>query len=159
MAAGGFFIALGSGEKDSEKFLQSLRDHAPSRVGVYIGYNEKLAHLIEAGADMFLMPSKFEPCGLNQMYSLRYGTVPIVRAVGGLDDTVQNWDTVSQTGNGFKFDEYRADKLLEKIYEARFAYADKDAWRQIQRNGMAVDNSWENAARNYVELYQWTLGR
>jgi len=157
LAAGGFFIALGSGEKGSEQFLQALRDHAPSRVGVYVGYNESLAHLIEAGADMFLMPSKFEPCGLNQMYSLRYGTVPIVRAVGGLDDTVENWDAVSQTGNGFTFRRFRADRLLEKIYEARFAYEDKTAWAKIQRNGMAVDNSWENAARNYVELYKWTL--
>ena len=156
LASGGFFVALGSGEEDSERFLQALRDHAPSRVGVYIGYNESLAHLIEAGADMFLMPSKFEPCGLNQMYSLRYGTVPIVRAVGGLDDTVQNWDAVSGTGNGFKFGDFSADKLLEKIYEARFAYADKDAWAKIQRNGMAVDNSWKNAARKYVELYNWT---
>jgi starch synthase len=158
LAGGGFFIALGSGEKDSEAFLQALRDYAPSRVGVYIGYNESLAHLIEAGADMFLMPSKFEPCGLNQMYSLRYGTVPIVRAVGGLDDTVQNWDAVSQTGNGFKFGPFSSDKLLEKIYEARFAYEDKKTWAKIQQNGMAVDNSWENAARNYFELYKWTLG-
>ena len=157
LAAEAFFIALGSGEADSERFLQALRDHAPSRVGVYIGYNEKLAHLIEAGADMFLMPSKFEPCGLNQMYSLRYGTVPIVRAVGGLDDTVENWDTVSGTGNGFKFEGYSADQFLEKIYEARFAYADKPSWLKIQGNGMSVDNSWENAARKYVELYQWTL--
>ena len=157
LAAGGFFIALGSGEKESESFLQALRDYAPSRVGVYIGYNEKLAHLIEAGADMFLMPSKFEPCGLNQMYSLRYGTVPIVRAVGGLDDTVENWDAVSGTGNGFKFGPFRSDKLLEKIYEAHFAYADKEGWAKIQRNGMAVDNSWENAAHNYVELYRRTL--
>jgi starch synthase len=159
LAADGFFVALGSGEKESELFLQALRDYAPSRVGVYIGYNERLAHLIEAGADMFLMPSKFEPCGLNQMYSLRYGTVPIVRAVGGLDDTVENWDAVNRQGNGFKFKQFRADKLLEKIYEARFAYEDKPTWQQIQRNGMAVDNSWENAARNYVELYQWTMGR
>ncbi|CAN5221165.1 glycogen synthase GlgA [soil metagenome] len=159
LAAGGFFIALGSGEKESELFLQALRDYTPSRVGVYIGYNERLAHLIEAGADMFLMPSKFEPCGLNQMYSLRYGTVPIVRAVGGLDDTVENWDAVNRQGNGFKFQQFRADKLLEKIYEARFAFEDKSTWRQIQQNGMAVDNSWENAARNYVELYQWTMGR
>ena len=157
LASGGFFIALGSGESESERFLQALRDYAPARVGVYIGYNERLAHVIEAGADMFLMPSKFEPCGLNQMYSLRYGTVPIVRATGGLDDTVENWDAVSQNGNGFKFKEFRSDKLLEKIYEARFAYEDKKAWAQIQRNGMTVDNSWENAARNYVELYQWTL--
>ena len=156
LATGAFFIALGSGEKDSERFLQELRDHAPSRVGIYIGYDEQLAHLIEAGADMFLMPSRFEPCGLNQMYSLRYGTVPIVRAVGGLDDTVQNWDAVSQTGNGFKFSEFRAEKLLEKIYEARFAFADKEGWAKIQRNGMAVDNSWENAAANYVDLYNWT---
>ncbi|MEJ7624214.1 MAG: glycogen/starch synthase [Pyrinomonadaceae bacterium] len=157
LASGCYFIALGSGEKDSETFLQALRDHSPSRVGVYIGYNEKLAHWIEAGADMFLMPSKFEPCGLNQMYSLRYGTVPIVRAVGGLDDTVENWNAVSGTGNGFKFNDYRADKLLEKIYEAKFAYADKEAWKRLQRNGMAIDNSWENAANKYVELYQWTL--
>ena len=159
LSAGGFFIALGSGEKDSEKFLQALRDYAPSRVGVYVGYNESLAHLIEAGADMFLMPSKFEPCGLNQMYSLRYGTVPIVRAVGGLDDTVQNWDAVSQTGNGFKFGPFSSDKLLEKIYEARFAYEDKETWAKIQQNGMLVDNSWENAARNYVELYSWTVSQ
>jgi starch synthase len=159
LASGGYFIALGSGERDSEQFLQALRDYAPSRVGVYIGYNEKLAHLIEAGADIFLMPSKFEPCGLNQMYSLRYGTVPIVRAVGGLDDTVQDWDAVSGTGNGFKFGPFRADKMLEKIYEARFAYADKSTWAHIQRNGMMIDNSWENAARHYVELYEWTLRR
>ncbi len=157
LAAGGFFIALGSGERDSEQFLQALRDRVPSRVGVYIGYNESLAHLIEAGADMFLMPSKFEPCGLNQMYSLRYGTVPIVRATGGLDDTVDNWDAVNETGNGFKFTEYRADRLLEKIYEARFAYEDRESWAKIQQNGMSIDNSWENAARNYVELYEWTI--
>ena len=157
LASGGFYIALGSGERDAEQFLQALRDYAPSRVGVYIGYNETLAHLIEAGADIFLMPSKFEPCGLNQMYSLRYGTVPIVRAVGGLDDTVQNWDVVTGMGNGFKFGPYRADKMLEKIYEARFAYADKESWAKIQRNGMTVDNSWENAARNYVDLYDMTL--
>jgi len=105
---------------------------------------------------MFMMPSKFEPCGLNQMYSLRYGTIPIVRATGGLDDTVQNWDAATGTGNGFKFGQYRADRFLEKIYEALFAYADKDTWTKIQRNGMAVDNSWENAARKYVELYEWT---
>lgn len=159
LAAGGFFIALGSGEKDSENFLQALRDHAPSRVGCYIGYNESLAHLIEAGSDMFLMPSKFEPCGLNQMYSLRYGTVPIVRAVGGLDDTVENWNAVSGRGNGFKFGPYQSDKLLEKIYEARFAYEDKESWARIQRNGMAIDNSWENAARNYCELYEMTIRR
>jgi starch synthase len=156
LAAGTYIISLGSGEKQYENFWQRLRDHAPSQVGIYRGYSEPLAHKIEAGADIFMMPSKFEPCGLNQMYSLRYGTVPIVRAVGGLDDTVQNFDAVAKTGNGFKFGPYSSDKFLERIYEALFAYADHKTWRQIQRNGMAEDNSWENAARKYVELYEWT---
>lgn len=157
LATGAYIVSLGSGEKQYENFWQTLRDYAPHQVGIYRGYSEPLAHLIEAGADMFMMPSKFEPCGLNQMYSLRYGTVPIVRAVGGLDDTVQNWDAVSQTGNGFKFGPYSPDAFLEKIYEALFAYGDKDVWQTIQHNGMSVDNSWENAARKYVELYRWTL--
>jgi starch synthase len=155
--AGAYIISLGSGQKSYEEFWQSLRDYAPRQVGVYRGYDESLAHRIEAGADMFMMPSKFEPCGLNQMYSLRYGTVPIVRAVGGLDDTVENWDAVNQTGNGFKFAPYRADRFLEKIYEALYAYGDLATWRKIQRNGMQADNSWENAACKYVDLYKWTL--
>lgn len=157
IASGAYFVALGSGEKKYEDFLQWLRDRAPRQVGIYKGYNESLAHVIEAGADVFLMPSRFEPCGLNQMYSLRYGTVPIVRAVGGLDDTVENFDLVNGTGNGFKFNEFRADKFLEKIYESLFAYADGDAWRKLQWNGMNEDNSWENAARKYVQLYQMTM--
>jgi starch synthase len=90
------------------------------------------------------------------MYSLRYGTIPIVRAVGGLDDTVENFDRVNGTGNGFKFDEFRADKFLEKIYEALFAYYETETWRKLQWNGMTVDNSWKNAARKYVALYQMT---
>ncbi len=157
LATGAYIISLGSGEKRYEDFWQSLQNYAPRQVGIYRGYNESLAHKIEAGADIFLMPSKFEPCGLNQMYSLRYGTIPIVRAVGGLDDTVENFDAVSGSGNGFKFGPFRADRFLEKTYEAIFAYADRDAWRQMQRNGMAQDNSWENAARKYVQLYQMTL--
>ncbi len=159
LETGAYIISLGSGEKRYEDFWQSLRNYAPQQVGIYRGYSEPLAHKIEAGADMFMMPSKFEPCGLNQMYSLRYGTVPIVRAVGGLDDTVQNFDAVNGTGNGFKFGPYSADKFLERIYEALFDYADPQTWRKIQRNGMAVDNSWENAARKYVELYDWTRSR
>ena len=156
LATGAYFIALGSGASEYEDFLQRLQNYAPQQVGIYKGYNESLAHLIEAGADLFLMPSRFEPCGLNQMYSLRYGTIPIVRAVGGLDDTVENFDKVNGTGNGFKFDEFRADTFLEKIYEALFTYYDADAWRKLQWNGMNVDNSWENAARKYVQLYQMT---
>lgn len=154
LATGAYFVALGSGDKSYENFLQRLRDVAPNQVGVYKGYNESLAHLIEAGADMFLMPSKFEPCGLNQMYSLKYGTIPIVHAVGGLDDTVHNFDAVNGTGNGFKFNEFRADRFLEKIYESIFAYYDKDSWRRLQWNGMTEDHSWQNAARKYVGLYQ-----
>lgn len=157
LATGAYIVALGSGESSYENFLQWLRDAAPQQVGVYKGYNESLAHLIEAGADLFLMPSRFEPCGLNQMYSLRYGTVPIVRAVGGLEDTVQDFDRIRGIGTGFKFREFRADKFLEKIYEALFTYAEPDAWRKLQWNGMTTDNSWENAARNYVQLYQMTI--
>jgi starch synthase len=158
LANGAYLVALGAGEGKHEDFLQYLRNAAPQQVGIYKGYNENLAHQIEAGADIFLMPSRFEPCGLNQMYSLRYGTVPIVRAVGGLDDTVENFDLVAESGNGFKFSEFRADKFLEKIYEAMFAYAEPETWRKIQWNGMTVDNSWENAARKYVQLYNQTRG-
>ena len=155
---GAYFIALGSGEKKYETFLQKMRDYAPRQVGVYAGYNEKLSHQIEAGADIFLMPSKFEPCGLNQMYSLRYGTVPIVRAVGGLEDTVQNFDRVSGAGNGFKFRDFSGEAFLEKVYEAVFAYHEPETWRKIQLNGMSEDNSWQNAARNYVQLYKMVRG-
>ena len=156
LAAGAYIISLGSGDKKYEDFWQSLRDYAPRQVGVFRGYNEALAHKIEAGADIFMMPSRFEPCGLNQMYSLRYGTIPIVRAVGGLEDTVHNFDAVNGTGNGFKFRPFQAGPFVERIYEAIFAYSDPDTWRQIQRNGMTEDNSWENAARKYIQLYNIT---
>ena len=157
LATGSYIISLGSGASEYENFFQKLRDYAPRQVGVYRGYNEDLAHRIEAGADLFLMPSKFEPCGLNQMYSQRYGTIPIVHAVGGLDDTVQNYDAVNNSGNGFKFNEYRADKFLEKIYESLYVFHDKEAWRRLQWNAMTIDNSWENAARNYLRLYNRIL--
>ena len=155
LETGAFFIALGAGAKEYEDFLQSFRDHAPHRVGIYKGYaGEPLAHQIEAGADIFLMPSLYEPCGLNQMYSMRYGTVPVVRATGGLDDTVENFNRARGTGNGFKFGEYSARAMLGSIYEALYAYADKDIWRRIQLNGMREDNSWDAAARKYVEVYR-----
>ena len=152
--SGAFFVALGSGANEYENFLQALRDFAPRQVGVFKGYNEPLAHKIEAGADIFLMPSKFEPCGLNQMYSLRYGTIPIVRATGGLDDTVQEFDKLIGTGNGFKFQNYNANEFLEKIYEALFNYQEPETWRKMQFNGMRVNNSWQNAAQNYLQLYR-----
>ncbi len=155
LETGAFFIALGAGAQVYEDFLQSLRDHAPQRVGIFKGYaGEPLAHQIEAGADIFLMPSLYEPCGLNQMYSMRYGTVPVVRATGGLDDTVENFDRARGTGNGFKFQAYSAEALLGSLYEALYCYAEPAVWRTIQLNGMRADNSWQAAARKYVEVYR-----
>jgi starch synthase len=155
LETGSFFIALGAGAKEYEDFLQWWHDTAPSRVGIYKGYaGEPLAHQIEAGADMFLMPSLYEPCGLNQMYSMRYGTVPIVRATGGLDDTVQQFNPADGVGNGFKFGPYEAGALLEKIREALYFYTRPEHWEKIQHNGMSVDNSWEAAARKYIEVYE-----
>jgi starch synthase len=155
LETGAFFIALGAGAREYEDFLQHLHDLAPKQVGIYKGYaGEPLAHQIEAGADMFLMPSLYEPCGLNQMYSMRYATVPIVRATGGLDDTVQQFNLADGSGNGFKFGPYQAGALLEKIREALYFYGRPEHWQKIQHNGMLVDNSWEAAAAKYLELYQ-----
>lgn len=159
LETGSCFIALGAGAKEYEDFLQSWHDNAPRQVGIYKGYaGEGLAHQIEAGADMFLMPSHYEPCGLNQMYSMRYGTVPIVRATGGLDDTVQNYDVNTGTGNGFKFREYNAGALLEKIRQALYFYGQPEHWEKIQLNGMAQDNSWDAAAQKYISLYEELVG-
>lgn len=155
LGTGAFFIALGAGAREYEDFLQSWHDHAPQRVGIYKGYaGEPLAHQIEAGADMFLMPSLYEPCGLNQMYSMRYGTVPVVRATGGLDDTVESFDVSTGKGNGFKFGPYSASALLEKIREAIYFYTQPDIWAKIQRNGMERDSSWSAAAKKYLQLYR-----
>jgi starch synthase len=155
LQTGSYFIALGAGAKEYEDFLQRWQDSAPRQVGIYKGYaGEPLAHQIEAGADMFLMPSQYEPCGLNQMYSMRYGTVPIVRATGGLDDTVEQFNQTKGTGTGFKFHDYNASALLEKIREALYFYSKRDVWQRIQLNGMAMDNSWDAAAQKYAQLYQ-----
>jgi len=152
---GAFFIALGAGAKEYEDFLQSWHDSAPHRVGIYKGFaGEPLAHQIEAGADIFLMPSLYEPCGLNQMYSMRYGTVPVVRATGGLDDTVQSFAPGTNAGNGFKFGRYSAAAMLEKIREGLYFYNQPEVWKRIQVNGMTTDNSWSAAAKKYIELYK-----
>jgi glycogen/starch synthases, ADP-glucose type len=156
---GVFFVLLGSGAEVYERRFQALRDARPQQVGVYLGYSNEMAHKIEAGADMFLMPSKFEPCGLNQMYSLRYGTPPIVRAVGGLDDTIENFDRGSRRGNGFKFYDYQAARLLEKVYEALLVYTDRDLWQTLMRNGMSADHSWARSAEQYVQVYEWLAQR
>ncbi len=154
LETGAFFIALGAGAREYEDFLQSWHDQAPHRVGIYKGFaGEPLAHQIEAGADLFLMPSLYEPCGLNQMYSMRYGTVPIVRATGGLDDTVENFDPRTNQGTGFKFGPYSAAAMLEKIREGLYFYNQSEVWTTIQQNGMAIDNSWSAAAKEYIQLY------
>jgi starch synthase len=155
LETGAFFIALGAGSREYEDFLQSWHDHAPDRLGIYKGYaGEPLAHQIEAGADIFLMPSLYEPCGLNQLYSMRYGTIPVVRATGGLDDTVRSFDPATGFGDGFKFGSYSAAAMLEKIREALYFYSEPDVWVKIQRNAMQRDNSWSVAAKKYLELYQ-----
>ena len=126
----------------------------PQKFAVKIAFDNRLAHQIEAGADMFLMPSKYEPAGLNQLYSLKYGTVPIVRATGGLDDTVEQWDPETRKGTGFKFKEYNGEALLETVQLALAAFRDQNAWRVLMRNGMAQDYSWDASAKEYVKVYE-----
>jgi starch synthase len=150
---GAYFIMLGSGSRSYEDYFQHVRDTRPHQVGVHFGFNQDLSHQIEAGADLFLMPSAYEPCGLNQMYSLRYGTVPIVRAVGGLDDSIEPFEPATGQGTGFKFDEYSSDRLVEKIYEALLLFYDPPVWATLQANGMRVDFSWNHSARQYLEAY------
>ena len=147
-------VALGTGQPEYEKLFKTLAEKNPGRAGVKIGYDNALAHKIEAGADMFLMPSRYEPCGLNQIYSLRYGTVPIVRATGGLDDTIQNFDGKTRNGTGFKFDAYEGKALLEAVRAALKAYGEPKSWQTLQANGMAKDFSWKASAAAYVTLYE-----
>jgi starch synthase len=147
-------IALGTGEPKYEKLFQLLAQRYPAKVGVRIAYDNVLAHKIEAGADMFLMPSRYEPCGLNQIYSLRYGTVPVVRATGGLDDTIEPFDPKTSRGTGFKFQAYDGAALLDCIRQALKVYHDSRAWRTLQANGMAKDFSWRTSAAEYAKLYE-----
>jgi len=145
---------LGTGDKDYEDLFKRLNRMFPNKIAVKIAYDNTLAHKIEAGADMFLMPSRYEPCGLNQIYSLRYGTVPIVRATGGLDDTIESWDPKTGRGTGFKFSEYTGDAFLATIRTALLAFKDKEGWKKLMGNGMSKDFSWKVAAREYVKVYE-----
>jgi starch synthase len=148
---------LGTGQRDLEAIFARAAREAPQRIAARIGFDEGLAHRIEAGADLFLMPSRFEPCGLNQMYSLRYGTVPVVRAVGGLEDTVENHDGAGR-GTGFKFRDYTPGALWGTLRWALGVYRDPDAWRGLMLRGMAQDFSWDRSAAGYEALYQRLLG-
>lgn len=147
-------VLLGTGEPRFEQFFRRAAGRYPDRVAVEIGFNEALAHQIEAGADLFLMPSHYEPCGLNQMYSLKYATIPIVRAVGGLKDTVQDYDQKSQTGTGFAFAPYESAAMLAAIDRGLEVYRNKQAWTALRRRAMAMDFSWERSAKVYSNLYR-----
>jgi starch synthase len=145
---------LGSGDPHFETFFHLWAQRRPGKVAVVVGYDEFLAHKIEAGADIFLMPSRYEPCGLNQIYSLKYGTVPVVRATGGLDDTIQEWDASTNIGTGFKFHGLKSLAFLDAIDRALAAFKNKPQWQRLMQNGMAKDFGWEKPAREYAELYK-----
>jgi starch synthase len=146
------YVVLGTGEPVIERGLRELAARAPKKLAVRIAYDDALAHRIEAGSDLFVMPSRFEPCGLNQMYSLRYGTPPIVRATGGLDDTIVDFDARSRSGTGFKFERYEAAALGEAWRRALAAYRTAD-FVPLMKRGMAQDFSWQRAAEAYSRLY------
>jgi starch synthase len=147
-------VALGTGEPKYEKLFHELARLYQGRIAVKVAYDNVLAHKIEAGADTFLMPSRYEPCGLNQIYSLKYGTVPVVRATGGLDDTIEQFDPGTGQGTGFKFQEYDGAALLGAVRQALAAYRDPASWRRLQLNGMAKDFSWRASALEYARLYE-----
>ena len=152
------WVILGSGEDRYEEMFRHISHILPDKVSTYIGFNNELSHLIEAAADIFLMPSRYEPCGLNQIYSMKYGTVPVVRKTGGLADTVQDWDEMNypgqDTGNGFSFNDYTSYALFTTVQRAVNAYHHKNAWKKIQLNGMNRDYSWKNSAKEYISLYE-----
>jgi starch synthase len=145
---------LGSGDEPYERAFEALARAHPGRLSFTQGYNEELAHWIEGGSDLFVMPSRYEPCGLNQLYSLRYGTVPVVRETGGLADSVERYDPSSGRGTGVLFREYRADALEQALETTLDLYAAPAHWGRMMRNGMAQDFSWERQIGQYVALYE-----
>lgn len=152
-------IILGSGDRPAEGYLAMRSEYGDGRFRAWIGFNESVAHRIEAGADLFLMPSRFEPCGLNQMYSQRYGTLPIVRATGGLDDTVDNYDPATGQGTGFKLWDLTPESLFATVQWAVETYRDRPHHiRAMQLRAMKRSFGWENAARRYGDVYRWAVG-
>jgi starch synthase len=151
-------VILGTGQEQFQEFLQEAAGRYPTKMGVRIAFDEALAHKIEAGADLFLMPSLYEPCGLNQMYSLKYGTIPIVRATGGLRDTVQEFDPRTGQGTGFTFSPYEASALLEAVDRAIEVYHQKRKWTALMKNAMTADFSWDRSAQVYINLYRRLVG-
>jgi starch synthase len=151
------YVVLGSGDAKIESALAALQKQFPTRLALRTGYDDPLAHRIEGGADLYVMPSRYEPCGLNQMYSLRYGTVPIVRATGGLDDTIVDYEPRSRTGTGFKFEPYTVPALAACWRRALMVYRAREHFSALSRRGMSQDFSWTASARRYFELYSRAL--
>ncbi|MCL4431972.1 MAG: glycosyltransferase, partial [Epsilonproteobacteria bacterium] len=148
-------VMLGAGEKWAEHYFSDIARMYPEKFGCYIGYKNDLAHQIEAGSDLFLMPSLFEPCGLNQIYSLRYGTLPIVRAVGGLDDTIENYHNDGEHGTGFKFYDATPEALIHTVGWAVYTwYNDRSGFMRMRSNAMDKRYDWESAAQEYEALYR-----
>jgi starch synthase len=150
-------ILLGTGDKKYHTFFEKMASKNSKKFACYLGFNDDLAHLIEAGADMFLMPSQYEPCGLNQMYSLVYGTVPIVRETGGLADTVIKYDEKTEEGNGFVFKKYDTKEMIKELKRAIKLFDDKKTWQKVMKAGMKSDFSWNVSAKRYIELYKTIL--
>jgi starch synthase len=145
---------LGSGDPHYEEFFTQAAARFPANMAARIGFDETLAHQIEAGTDIFLMPSRYEPCGLNQMFSLKYGTIPVVRSVGGLKDTVEDYNDAEKTGTGFIFTDYDPQALLEAIDRALQVFQDKIAWTALCRRAMKLDFSWDRSAQAYSAVYR-----
>ncbi len=154
-----FLVMLGTGEPYYENLLRSLAERFAGKFAVKIAYDDVLAHKIEAGADIFLMPSRYEPCGLDQIYSQKYGTVPVVHATGGLDDTVEQWNPETGTGTGFKFSPYEARAFFGAIQQALATFNKKAEWSTLMRNGMMGDFSWKQPAAEYIRLYEECIRR
>ena len=148
------FVLLGSGDPAFERGFRTLADRYPDKVAVKIGYDHGLSHRIEAGIDFFLMPSRFEPCGLNQMYSLRYGTIPIVRVTGGLDDSVTDVSENPEIADGIKFAEYSSRALVKAIRKALVLFEDKELLKHFRKNAMTVDFSWEHCTHEYEAAFE-----
>lgn len=152
-------VVLGSGDEHIQQIIQEAAKRHSGQVGIKIGFDEPLAHRIMAGVDIFLIPSRYEPCGLTQMYALKYGTVPVVRATGGLEDTIVSFDPHTREGNGFKFGPYEPKAFLGAIREALECFQDSKRWKKLIANGMKADFSWDRSARTYLELYESIIKR
>jgi len=152
------FVLLGTGDRRYEDNFRSVAERNRGKVGVKIAFEDALAHKIEAGADMFLMPSRYEPSGLNQLYSLKYGTIPIVRATGGLKDTVEEFNPVTERGNGFVFQQYKDSAMLAAVDRALLTFRNQKQWVTLMKNAMRADYSWDRSARGYLSLYERLMG-